>query len=164
MRISILVALAAVFACTDALGPRGVRVVPLSPIAEAPPGADSVEVTFAIVNVSRDSIFLSRCGDSIVVGIDRANGDGSWFQSSGESCLPIFSTVPLPLGPGERAETARVFGENGTYRIRVCVKRTLGASPRCDAASPPFRVRGTRDAPRVARASITVVTGGTIAG
>ncbi|HST61458.1 MAG TPA: hypothetical protein VLK84_22320, partial [Longimicrobium sp.] len=110
--------LALLAACSDSAGPGGdVRVNALLN-AEVPPYGTNVSVT--VENVGSRPVLVPRCGDRIMLVVERRVG-GAWQDYTGDYCAFDVLSVPLELAPGARATSARHLGEPGRYRARVDV-------------------------------------------
>ena len=117
MRISrILPLLALLAACSDSAGPGGdVRadaLVDRSP----PPGGNNVTVT--IENRGSRPVLLPRCGERIMLAVERRVG-GAWQEYSGDVCAFDIVSVPLELAPGATATAGREIRDSGRFRARV---------------------------------------------
>lgn len=75
---------------------------------------------FTVTNHGARSIPLPRCGDRLMVGVERREG-GQWVQYSGDSCLAIYPMDPVELQPGQVLQGTRELREPGIYRLRIGV-------------------------------------------
>jgi len=97
-------------------------------------------VPFSVSNQSsRDTYYLSACGDRVTVALDR-RVEGHWEEHSGGYCIAVLSMVPIALRPGETLESRVGLDESGSYRIRLGVSADRGDRERWTERSNTFVV------------------------
>jgi hypothetical protein len=128
-----------VLGCNDSTGPAGHVNVATVGSSFTITEATGDGVPFTVVNRGMRTVYLQRCGDRVMMGIDRLEGT-RWNQYSGDACLANVSSAPLELRSGERYEGTRWVAERGVYRFRVGVAPDFGAQADWDAASNRFSV------------------------
>lgn len=87
------------------------------------PSAGSVSVPFTVTNHGARSIPLPRCGDRLMIGLDRREGR-QWVQYSGDSCITIYRMDPVELKSGQALDGIREVREPGQYRLRIGMSDT----------------------------------------
>lgn len=97
-------------------------------------------VYFHVVNVGSVTAQLARCGDRIMVGVERRQ-DGGWGPSSGDACIAISPMVPLKLEPGHSVSSGRGLYEPGTYRLRLDARFDASHAADRQVASNGFTVQ-----------------------
>jgi hypothetical protein len=120
MRISrILPLLALLAACSDdATGPAaGVR---LSAMVNGSPPPGGGNVTITVENRGSRPVLLPRCGDHVMVAVERRVG-GEWESYSEGVCPFDLVSVPLELAPGATAASAHQIRDSGRFRARLDV-------------------------------------------
>ena len=105
----------------------------------APDGAAAM-VPFLAVNTSGSVAYLPRCGERVMVAVDRWE-DGRWVDYSGDACTAVLPMDPFPLQPGTRYEGQRSIGEPGRYRLRLGVSWSPGGEGAWWSRSDAFTVR-----------------------
>jgi hypothetical protein len=113
-RLLLPLLLAAAAACdSDPAGPRGLRA---NAIVNAAAPADAPNVTLQVRNRGSRSVYLPRCGDFVVVYVERRE-EARWTDYPIQIC-PLVLRPPLELAPGEVVETKHRVDEPGRYRAR----------------------------------------------
>ena len=71
-------------------------------------------------NSSQQPLFLTACGDLVILEVERQMRDG-WkpHQSRGKPCLAIFSGLPQKVDVGEAVSSTLTIRDVGIYRLRV---------------------------------------------
>ncbi len=139
----ILSALPLVFlaACTSPFGSGGPELKVRTEQEEyvANPISFVNSVWFTVKNEGDESIYLPRCGDHVIVAVDRREG-GDWRQAYGGSgiCPANLTSGPLQVQPGDSVRSAAGVGGPGRYRIRVRATHTAGSSRFHEAVSNAF--------------------------
>ena len=100
----------------------------------------TVFVPFSVTNIDSRTHFVAACGDRPATLLDRRQ-DGRWALYSSTICIAILSSVPIPLRPGERLQSAWWIREAGVYRVRVGVSMSRGESSDWSEVSNSFTVR-----------------------
>lgn len=88
------------------------------------------KVTMTLENFGEKVTWVGRCGDRILLRVDRLEGL-RWANQSAAVCPAVLPMNPLELGPGEMATQSLAFDEEGTYRVSVAVY----ASRQCESES-----------------------------
>jgi len=98
-------------------------------------------VSFSVLNVSFDTLWVSRCCNRITVPFDRWDGL-AWRQVSGDPCLAVCPQGPLALAPRVSC-TSLVYSAfaTGQYRLHVGAARRGDADTDWSATSNAFQVR-----------------------
>jgi len=98
-------------------------------------------VGFTVKNEGDASFYLPRCGDQVIVAVDRREG-GDWRQAYGGGgiCPAIYVSGPMEVQPGDSVRSTVSVNEAGRYRIRVRATDTPGSSRFDEAVSNTFTV------------------------
>jgi hypothetical protein len=98
----------------------------------------SIGVPWQIQNHGGGTIYLWRCGDTVLFEVQRLESVG-WASYSAAICITSLDMSPIPLAPGATLTGTRTIdGPAGQYRLRV----GAGEAPDVEAtqilASDPF--------------------------
>lgn len=130
---------ASVLGCNDSTGPAGFVNVATVGSRFALTEASGDGVPFTVVNRGVRTVYVERCGDRVMLGVDRLEGT-RWAEYSGDACLANVISTPLELRPGEHYEGTRWVAERGVYRFRVGVTPDFGSQIDWGKASNRFSV------------------------
>ena len=97
-------------------------------------------VPFTVENRSSGSIFVGRCDEAVMTGLDRLDGE-NWVEYSGDLCLAIYPMDPMEIAPGSSRAASRAVLEAGTYRIRISAALARSAVLDHAIVSNQFEVR-----------------------
>ena len=101
---------------------------------------DVVVVSFSVTNIASRTYYLAACDDRPAAELDRRQ-EGRWAPYSSTVCIAILSSVPIPIRPGERLQSAWTIREAGVYRVRVGVSISQGEPSEWSEVSNSFIVR-----------------------
>ncbi len=140
MRAFLLGLTVSALACTDPVSSeRALRVTIAEPLFEQE--ADTpAEVRFIVANESQHAVFLARCGDRLMVAIDRQESR-RWVPYSSDMCQAIHLSDPVEILPGEARTGVRSIVATGRYRIRIGTQRDRNGATSWDVTSNAFEVR-----------------------
>ena len=101
---------------------------------------DVVVVSFSVTNIGSRTHYLAACDHRPATALDRRQ-EGRWAPYSSTICIAILSSVPIPLRPGERLQSALRIREAGVYRLRLGVSSSQGEPSEWSEVSNSFVVR-----------------------
>lgn len=104
-----------------------------------PPDVGGVTINFSVTNRGPATVYIARCGDQIVSGVDERVGAG-WTHHSRAMCMAIYDMSRIPLAPGSTIESVTVMTRPGSFRLRVGVAATLDGEASWVAGSNSFVV------------------------
>ncbi len=140
MRLLVVPMLFVGFACRDPVAPTSsVRVITSRASFDRGPDGFAT-VAYTVENAGRETVLVARCGDRLMSALDRWE-NFRWVQYSGDACLAIFLTNPVPLQPGARREEKRGIADHGRYRLRIGRAVRSNTDVRWDVRSNAFEVR-----------------------
>lgn len=97
-------------------------------------------VPFSVTNRGSVSVFVARCDASVMVAVERWNGQ-SWVNYSADVCPAIYTTAPLEIAPGTSAAASRSVQEAGKYRLRIGAADAASSGLNRSIVSSDFEVR-----------------------
>lgn len=80
----------------------------------------TARATMTVENVGDVRQYVDRCGDLILIAVDRLNGL-AWENEQAGFCLGVLQMSPVPIEPGERMERPVPFRREGIHRVRLFV-------------------------------------------
>ena len=101
-------------------------------------GGHAYVVPWVVENQGSETVHVSRCGDRLSFELERWENT-AWVNASAAICPAIYSTVPLPLAPGEELRGVEKISGPGRYRLRLWVSKRDGEE-RWTLVSEPFTI------------------------
>jgi hypothetical protein len=75
-------------------------------------------IPFVVRNDGRETIYVDRCGERVLAGLDRRVGT-RWENEMATLCVLSFYVPPLALAPGESVTDSVLVRSAGRYRLFV---------------------------------------------
>lgn len=100
-------------------------------------GASSGTVTVSVRNTGDDVVFLPRCGDHMLVAIDRRSGD-AWTNAAAAFCPANLRMDAIRLDIGAAHVDSILVTPPGTYRLRVAIQPRSSVAPSKAVTSQSF--------------------------
>lgn len=137
------VLLAALAACTSPFGGGSpdLRVRMERTEYTADPTGVTHDIRFTVTNGGDETVYLPRCGPTVIAAVDKRVGN-DWRQvSSGGVCQAIYTGEPAALEPGDSLTSAVGVGDTGRFRVRVRATDRDGQATGEVARSNEFAVK-----------------------
>lgn len=111
---SFLFGLLLLMGCSSSTAPSGKVRVDMDTLAFQSPAS----VRFSVRNGSAETIFVSMCGERVLLAIERFRL-GQWENAGAAICPANLMMVPAELRSGETLPDSIRVGEPGQYRVVV---------------------------------------------
>lgn len=100
-------------------------------------GASSGTVIISVRNTGNDVVFLPRCGNDMLMAIDRRSGD-SWTNATAGLCQTNLRMDAIGLDVGTTYVDSVLVTPPGTYRLRIAIQPRSSAAPSEAVTSQSF--------------------------
>lgn len=104
-------------ACSDPSGPGASSLRVVASVDPAP-GPGQPPMTVTVQNLGSQPVRLFRCGDNVLMAVER-RGPRGWESYSSGYCISAAFGGPLELAPGATATGVAYVPDPGVYRARV---------------------------------------------
>ena len=102
-------------------------------------GATSGAVIVSVRNAGSDVVFLPRCGEHMLVAIDRRTGD-AWTNAAAAACPMNLRMDAIRLDVGAAYVDSILVSSPGTYRLRVAIQPRSSAAAAESVTSQSFSI------------------------
>lgn len=104
-------------ACSDPSGPSASSLRVVASVEPAP-GPGQPPMTVTVQNLGSETVRLFRCGDNVLMAVERRVSRG-WESYASGYCTSAAFGGPLELAPGATAVGFAYVPDPGVYRARV---------------------------------------------
>lgn len=108
--------------------------------ASSPQDPNTTQVEFVVTNTGSTTLYLPRCGENVVTGVERLEG-GKWSNAGAGACQAIYRMDPIPLEPGMPVMGMRSVSGTGRFRLRTGIATDFAGTVGWHVLSGTFDIR-----------------------